>query len=85
MEQIKVGIADYKITEAPNSLITVGLGSCVGIALYNQQNKEGSLLHIMLPDSTNFKDTSKWEKFADLAIPKVVEKMVGDRPSDLVA
>lgn len=80
LEQIKVGIADYKITKAPNSLITVGLGSCVGIALFNQKNKKGSLLHIMLPDSSNFKDTSQWEKFADLAIPKVAIKFLKINP-----
>ncbi len=85
LEQIKVGIADYKITKAPNSLITVGLGSCVGIALYNQKKNLGSLLHIMLPDSSNFKDKSKWEKFADLAIPKVVDEIAGGQPDELVA
>ena len=84
LEQYKVGIADYKITEAPNSLITIGLGSCVGVALFNPKNKTGSLLHVMLPDSTGFSDTSKWPKFADLAIPRVVDEMSGD-PSDLVA
>lgn len=85
MEQYKVGIADYKITKTPNSLITLGLGSCVGIALYDKREKVGSLLHIMLPDSTGFRDTSKWEKFADLAIPRVIEEMVGDDHSNLVA
>ena len=85
MEQIKVGIADYKTAQAPNSLITVGLGSCVGIALFNQKQKKGSLLHIMLPDSSTFKDTSKWEKFADLAIPKVAEEISNQQTKDLVA
>ncbi len=85
LEQYKVGIAEYKITKAPNSLITVGLGSCVGIALYDQKAKVGSLLHVMLPDSTGFRDTTKWEKFADLAIPKVVDEMSGSHPSNLVA
>lgn len=85
LEQIKVGIADYQITKAPNSLITVGLGSCVGIALYDQKKKAGGLLHVMLPDSTGFKDTSKWEKFADLAIPKVVDELTGDNPKSAVA
>lgn len=85
LKQIKVGIADYQITKAPNSLITVGLGSCVGIALYNQKQKTGGLLHVMLPDSTGFKDTSKWEKFADLAIPKVVNELSQGNPNDLVA
>lgn len=85
LTEIKVGIADYRITESPNSLMTVGLGSCVGIALYNQQTKKGGLLHIMLPDSTSFKDTSKWEKFADLAIPKVVGEISENSSKHLVA
>lgn len=85
LEQIKVGIADYKITQAPNRLITVGLGSCVGIALFNQKQKTGSLLHVMLPDSSTFKDTTKWPKFADLAIPKVAEEIAGENTNDLVA
>ncbi|WP_080146624.1 chemotaxis protein CheD [Marinilactibacillus piezotolerans] len=72
-EQVKVGISDYKISEPPNQLITIGLGSCVGIALYEPITKVGALIHIMLPESSGFKDTTKWEKFADLAIPKVAE------------
>lgn len=70
-EMIKVGISDYKITEAPNELVTIGLGSCVGIALYEPRMRVGALIHIMLPDSSGFKDKSKWMKFADLALPKV--------------
>lgn len=74
-EQIKVGISDYKITTAPNELVTIGLGSCVGIALYAPESKIGALSHIMLPDSTSFSDTSKWAKFANLALPRIVEEM----------
>lgn len=85
MEQLKVGISDYKVTEAPNTLITLGLGSCVGIALYDQRTKVGGLIHIMLPDSSSFADTSNWVKFADLAIPKVAEEIASGRPHTLVA
>lgn len=85
MEQIKVGIADYKIAKAPDSLITIGLGSCVGIALFDQENKKGALLHIMLADSKGFSDTSKWEKFADLAIPKVAAELSRTDNTNLVA
>lgn len=74
-EQIKVGISDYKITSAPNQLVTIGLGSCVGIALYAPKAKVGALSHIMLPDSRAFKDTSNWPKFADLALPKIVNEL----------
>lgn len=74
-DQIKVGISDYKITASPNQLATIGLGSCVGIALYAPKSKVGALSHIMLPDSTTFSDTSKWAKFANLALPKIVEEL----------
>lgn len=74
-EQIKVGISDYKITSAPNQLLTIGLGSCVGIALYAPRSKTGALSHIMLPDSSSFTDKSNWPKFADLALPEIVKKL----------
>lgn len=74
-EQVKVGISDYKISEPPNHLVTIGLGSCIGIALHEPITKKGALIHIMLPESEVFKDTTKWEKFADLAIPRVVEQI----------
>lgn len=85
-ETLKVGISDYKVTESPNELMTIGLGSCVGIALYEPKLKVGGLIHIMLPDSTGFKDTTKWAKFADLALPKVADEIYGKtRQKKLVA
>src|SRR5690554_7628240 len=74
-EQLKVGISDYKIAQAPNELVTIGLGSCVGIALYAPKSKVGALSHIMLPDSATFSDTSNWAKFADLALPAIVKEL----------
>ncbi|MDZ7835717.1 MAG: chemotaxis protein CheD [Alkalibacterium sp.] len=74
-EQIKVGISDYKVAAAPDQLVTIGLGSCIGIALYAPKSKTGALSHIMLPDSSSFSDTSKWPKFADLALPKIVDEL----------
>lgn len=76
-EQIKVGISDYKISHAPNQLLTLGLGSCVGVVLYDKKSKIGGLSHIMLPDSQMFSGRSqiKIEKFADLAIPQMVTEL----------
>ena len=75
MNEIKVGISDYKVARMPQTLMTIGLGSCVGIAIYDPKTKIGGLSHIMLPDSGSFKDASKIEKFADLAIPQMVEEI----------
>jgi len=48
----------------------------VGIALYDQYKKIGGLAHIMLPDSNQFNTITNEKKFANLAIPILVEKMV---------
>ncbi|MFH5834883.1 chemotaxis protein CheD [Proteiniclasticum sp. C24MP] len=78
-EQRKVGIADYKIGMEEDTLITLGLGSCVGIALYDRVRKIGGLSHIMLPDSTAFTRDIREEKFADLAVEKMVRELYGGK------
>ena len=49
---IKVDMADLKLCKSPDSITTLGLGSCVGIAIRDPVTKVGGLAHIMLPDST---------------------------------
>jgi chemotaxis protein CheD len=73
--EIKVGIADLNVVLDPGAIMTIGLGSCVGIALYDKTTKVAGLAHIMLPDSTQFKSNTNPMKFADLAIPMLIEKM----------
>ena len=38
---IKVGMADLKACKCPDALTTLGLGSCVGVALYDPVTKIG--------------------------------------------
>lgn len=73
--EVKVGIADLNIVLDPGSIMTIGLGSCIGIALYDKSKRLAGLAHIMLPDSTQFKSSSNPMKFADLAVPMLIEKM----------
>ena len=74
--EIKVGMADLKVCSSPDSLITLGLGSCVGIAIRDPSTKIGGLAHVMLPDSTQIKDNSNIYKFADTGITELVRQMV---------
>jgi len=76
LNEIKVGIADLNVAFSPCKLITVGLGSCVGIAIYDKAIGLGGLAHIMLPDSSQFNKVTNQVKFADLAIPILVEDMI---------
>lgn len=86
-QQIKVGMADYKVTKAPNTLITLGLGSCVGITLYDKVNKIAGLAHIMLPSSLEIKNNSNKAKFADTAIDEMLKEMlaIGAQKRNLVS
>ena len=76
MGELKVGIADLNLVMPPDKIMTIGLGSCIGIALYDKRTRTSGLAHIMLPDSTQFKDITKPLKFADLAIPILIKKML---------
>lgn len=76
MDMIKVGMADLKVVKAPKMLTTLGLGSCVGIALYDKINKIAGLAHIMLPSSDEIKKNQNKAKFADTGVILLVENMV---------
>ena len=74
-EMIKVGMADLNICIAPDALTTLGLGSCVGVALYDAQMRIAGLVHIMLPDSSKVRQNENKAKFADTGIELLIERM----------
>lgn len=75
-EIIKVGMADLKVCKSPDGVTTLGLGSCVGIAIRDPGTGIGGLAHIMLPDSTAIRDNSNIPKFADTGIEELVRQIV---------
>ncbi|MGB9826171.1 MAG: chemotaxis protein CheD [Desulfofundulus sp.] len=82
----RVGMADLAVGRDPVVLVTIGLGSCVGVALYDDQAKVGGLAHIMLPQANGLAVTNP-AKFADTALPLLVKKMeeLGANPRRLTA
>ena len=74
-ELIKVGMADLKVCISPDSVTTLGLGSCVGVAIRDPLTKIGGLAHVMLPDSTAIKQNQNIYKFADTGIVELVRLM----------
>ena len=73
---IKVGMADLKICKRPDGLTTLGLGSCVGVAVRDPVTKIGGLLHAMLPDSTVLRNNTCIEKFVDSGLDELVRQMI---------
>ena len=84
---IKVGMAELNICHSPDAITTLGLGSCVGIALYDKTTQIAGLAHIMLPDSTKVRQNQNRAKFADTGIDMLIQLLVkeGARKQALTA
>ncbi len=84
---IKVGMADLKLCPADEGITTLGLGSCVGVALVDKINRQGGLAHVMLPDSKAIRNNTNIAKFADTGIVELVRQMEakGAKKSRIVA
>lgn len=74
-ELIKVGMADMNVCKAPDRITTLGLGSCVGVVLYDSKRMVCGMVHVMLPDSTHIKNSDNPAKFADTGVRALVEKL----------
>jgi len=76
-EMIKVGMADLKACKLPDALTTLGLGSCVGVCLYDPVTKVSGMAHVMLPDSKQItREKSNPMKFADTGIDMLIKNMI---------
>lgn len=76
MENVIVGIADFKIVKAPNQIMTVGLGSCCGVVLYDETSKIAGLVHVLLSDSKFEKNVVNKAKYADSGINLLYQEMI---------
>ena len=70
-----VGIAEWRAARSPDSLTAYGLGSCVGVALYDRAARTGGLAHVMLPSSALSTRAFTPGKFADTAIEALVGEL----------
>ena len=79
-----IGIGEYRVGSYP--MMTIGLGSCIGLTLYDSSIKVGAMVHIMLPDSSG--RTDRPGKYADTAVVlllKELEKLGSRNPRSLIA
>ena len=74
-EMIKVGMADLNVCHSPDAITTLGLGSCVGVVLYDKERKIAGMVHVMLPDSTKVRQNQNKAKFADTGIDLLIEML----------
>ena len=73
--QITVGIADYAVGDDTLTIATIGLGSCVAIALHARRARIGALAHVLLPNAALSAFTSTPGKFASTVLPVMLRRM----------
>ncbi|MFH1777661.1 MAG: chemotaxis protein CheD [Candidatus Omnitrophota bacterium] len=76
MEELRVKMADMIVAKAPHVLSTLGLGSCLGIMLYDSKTKIGGMAHVMLPDINAVSIKTNRAKFVNTAIEEMLREIV---------
>jgi chemotaxis protein CheD len=84
---VRVKVADYAVLRGGHVISTIGLGSCVAIALYDRDTQIGALAHILLPSQAMSRETSNPAKFPETIVPLMLEQMreLGTRNARVVA
>ena len=73
---LMVGLGEVKTTQDPAEVLTcLGLGSCVGVGMYDPVAKVAGMAHIVLPSSEG-KPEKAGGKYADTAVPLLLEMML---------
>ena len=87
MKEVIVKVAECAAERGYGVLVTLGLGSCVAIMLYDPQTKAGAMAHVLLPSISLARDITNRAKFPETAVPLLVERLkaLGADPRRLVA
>jgi chemotaxis protein CheD len=75
MTDIAVKIADFAVASGRRTLVTIGLGSCVAIALYARGQRVGGLAHVLLPNVNLSATPGSPGKYASTAVPAMTRRM----------
>jgi chemotaxis protein CheD len=62
--------------EPGHVLVSLGLGSCIGLALLDRRSRKAGLAHVVLPKSPGH-DAENPMKFADQAVPELFRRVLG--------
>lgn len=73
---VKVGMAQFRVGTAPIKMMTMALGSCLGLVLYEAEAHIGAMAHAMHPRRANVKSNANRAKFVDSAIWLMVNRMI---------
>jgi chemotaxis protein CheD len=74
--ELLVRVADLDVGQAEDTLVTIGLGSCVAIVLHDAEARVGGLAHVLLPSPALARDDGKPARFPQSAVPRLLQLML---------
>ena len=75
--RIVLGLGEWYVTADPDdTLVCMGLGSCVALCAYDPIAEVAGMAHMVLPDSTMARNGAAGPRFVDAAVPLVLDTMV---------
>ena len=74
-DRISVKVGEVKVGTGNTVLFAIGLGSCVGVALYDARARVGGLAHVMLPHPSSSRRPAPPGRFASTAIELLISEM----------
>lgn len=74
--RIYVPAGSLMVSSKPTILATVGLGSCVAVAIDDPASGIGGLAHIFLPSSDPISEGIRPARYASSAIPLLIERIL---------
>jgi chemotaxis protein CheD len=86
--EVVVRMGEIAVSRAAGDvLVSVGLGSCIGLALVCRRRRACGLAHVMLPESAGRDRLDRPGKYADQAVPALLSGvgLLGARPATLDA
>lgn len=75
---VMVKVGDLKVGAAAHTLLSLGLGSCVAVALYDGSRKIGGLAHVLLPDPSYARTPGPPGRFASSAVDALLTMMIAE-------
>ena len=75
-QPVIIGMGELQVSNDPSDILTcLGLGSCIGLCVYDDATNVAGMVHIVLPSSTNAQSATV-AKFADTAVPELIRRVV---------
>ena len=71
-----VGMGDIVVAKHPVVLTSLGLGSCLGLVIYDEIAKVAGMGHVMLPENHEGQNVKKFGKYVDTSVPRLMEELI---------